>query len=722
MLFNRRTQMIVLGCILMFLVTLNTWLYVMQQVQEWWYFAYTDTYILAPMYQALIKPDTFPKDFLFRSNEYFKFYTPSFFVLLSLFPTNTPVIQSFAQLATLLVLVYIPCATLFFWVICRNGTVSLLMAVVSAVGFVFSIDFWQLFDISSALPRQTSNPIVMLIMALVFWFLKPQTRPPWWFYGVVGLSIGLCANLHPASAMGLALIVGLFLMAWSIRNQCFSWVGLGLFAVLVLVGALPILTTFVGNSSMVSTSNARDLSELSRYLIFPFGQPVLNNVIRILSLVVAIGAWWYSRKNQQGRIVLLVAVGLNAAMVDYNVIPLLFLVAFVAIAAYDKKLQSILFAYGEWLLCILIVCQVLPALLYVLIPSQASATIWGLELTRSIRFVNLPFFAMLAVTIAERENHEPLSFHVIWWGLAGLVIAFQWTWVWIFLAPLGLLWAVRHHVGWHKKPILYLLWESAWVALAVFIILRTVFSLYVGYTLQIAIFGSLVTAVTGFVQWRMGLPSRVRQLIILIAPILAMGISVLLRQNPTDLHKIFAEQLLFSFPFALIVAIGVVCILSPQSIYSRAVLYVFLGIVALQTGFGVWYQRYDFVEPSIPPHIQAARWAKANTPQDSLFYVALHGNYTHQSTPEFRIESLRSVSLNLNEIHMVMYAKSADVPLFEKRDAQQIESYKSADTLIKTAQEYRANYIIINANFLGYTLDLPIVFAQDYIIIYSLPA
>jgi hypothetical protein len=716
-----RFRIIALVGLLAIIVALNTFLYTMQQVQESWFFVIEDQVRIASMFQTLTKPDTFARDLLFSNGEYFKFYTPSYFALLAIFTQDgADVWQSFGIIISVILLLYVPSATLFFWVLCRQWAISAIFAIISTVGFVRYGDFWEVYDLSSALPRSVATPTILLVLAGLFAVGKSdRLRRPILLYGLIGSGIGAFANLHPASGVGMASAVGLLLLMWHIRTKNANLIALVVYGIMVLVCGSPILLNVVSNSSFNSVSQPRDLSQIWEHLYNPWGSDwsTVYAFVRVGWFVVSLVLWLKAKPNTIWEATF---CGLQLVMVaivarNHSEVIIVAGLALVWYCHQSRSLSSLLIQF-EWLACILFVCQVFPVIVYIILPTQSSAYTWSIELVRSARFLNVAFFGLLATAIAQEEQKRAFTPAMLWVVGACMAILYEW----VLIVPLVILWAVQHFSIWLNYTWLRILWTSAVASVGTLIVLRSAFSLYFGYCVLIALITGGVAFAIQVLARLTKIPMRNQQAIVFVTPIVSLVISVMLRQNPTQLHKILAEQLLFAPAVALLIGAGVLFIYQYGTLNSRQLFGAFLAVMIGQTVLGLVYQRYNFVSPEVPAYIQAAQWAKANTPPNSLIYHVQVPVGTSDHTLQFRLFSLRSLSHNMSEPSLYTYARPEDVPIFEQRHAEQIASYQNAESLIAMAQQYNADYILIDTNFLGYTLDLPIAFSQENIIVYSL--
>jgi hypothetical protein len=709
------------GVIFVLVVALNVWFYTQQQMNEWWWYTNHDALRIASMYQSLTYPDTFSQDFLFRNGEYFRFYTPSFFTLMSLFANGIDTMRPFAPITALILLIYVPIATLLFWIVSRRWAIALIMAMVSTMGFGVIQEFWQLTDLYSALPRSVAMPFIMLAVSGMFGAQRlKDTRHIISLYALTGLCVGVVANLHPASGIGIAIIIFGMSVLWYIRHKKPSILAIAIFTVGVGLAALPIITTVAGNSSFGTVGATRDWSQLWIYASYLLAGRNLTQVFPLLGavwLLLSLLAWFRAKPNNLWQCVFCIAQAIYGMLLipEFHVLLIGCGVAFV-IYRYRQQTLNQLFSYFEWLGWVIIACQLVPFVAFLIMPNQNSALIWMLELMRIVRVISLPFFAVIAVVLSEQRENQTVSDQQLWIGAGILALLFEW----ILVVPLVGLWAMQRFGNWLKYTWLRILWMSAVVSIGTLIILRSVLALYFGYCVIIAIIAGVMALAVQVLAPYLKLSTRVQQTIVFFTPLACLVISALLRQNPTQLHKILVEQLLFSSALALLMAGIIVFIYSGRVMLMRNMAGAFLAILVLQTSLAIFYRRDHFFTIIVPAHIQAAEWARANTSPDNLFYMVNQASLDSEIPMEFRIESLRSISHNLNEMNLVSYAIPQKQETFDKRHAEQIASYQNAESLIAMAQQYKADYIFVDTNFLGYTLDLPIVFSLENIIIYAL--
>jgi len=135
-----------------------------------------------------------------------------------------------------------------------------------------------------------------------------------------------------------------------------------------------------------------------------------------------------------------------------------------------------------------------------------------------------------------------------------------------------------------------------------------------------------------------------------------------------------------------------------------------LGVMAVQTPGLLRLSLRSGHATDIPPLVQAAQWAQANTTPDALFYD------TAGDGSEFRLWSLRSVTHGWKELGLVGYSQPLDLAPMLERYQRIVAHSENPDEVLAMASELGADYIIRNRAF---PLDLPVSYSNREIVIYQ---
>lgn len=243
----------------------------------------TDQEILGAMILKLNDSSLFLRDDIFKNDDIFRFYTPSFLML------GRFGIQLMGDFNHGLLMYLLPLAVIFltgmfllFFHILPNAPLALIMALLSSIQrWTIGGTYWGIFNGNLIVPRT----FFLAFAPWLFWLLWISFRDRgYWRLAGIGLAVGLLSNLHPVSGMHFMELMGLLLLvtrSWNLRLLFQLMLVAGGF----VLGVLPYLSHFVENASIPSEQmqiSFQALEEALRfrlgYLIFPFTPMAFLNI------------------------------------------------------------------------------------------------------------------------------------------------------------------------------------------------------------------------------------------------------------------------------------------------------------------------------------------------------------------------------------------------------------------------------------------------------------
>jgi hypothetical protein len=384
-------------------------------------FKTSDLHLLGVMVAKDMHPDFFVRDYIFADNYYYRFYTPSYRWLMAQLWRLTGNFEAGVVALTPFVLsIYL---VGMFWLMRRitgNSWLALGITIVS-VSYQHTIgaEFWGVADMSWLVPRIIFTAFAPFLMIVLFRLLE---RPGWLIGGLLGLGIGVAANLHPTSGLELiAVITGLLILSFGLARR--TWLALLPLFVGVLVGSAPIAANFLSNTGR-STGSGLSFQTFSQvvklHVSAPFRpaeldwpllgvtlqRPVLDWLVwaemslAILFLVMYIGGrrfhptllrwlWLFGG---------LAAVGYGYLIAQFNLSFFFGIAALYVIYRFWKRQIDRL---DSWLMTMLGLISLLSFVGYYLVTwAWETFEVWGLtpllyEQVRAARFVYLPLYILV---------------------------------------------------------------------------------------------------------------------------------------------------------------------------------------------------------------------------------------------------------------------------------------------------------------------------------------
>jgi hypothetical protein len=203
------------------------------------------------MVNKLLQPELYSKDYVFKDNSLFEFYTPIFLHSLSFLQAQTGQFEyALAVYIPMIMLGYLTGMFVFIFATTKNYLISASVAILSSFNHhAIAGTWWGLNGIEYVMPRSLFLLFVPWLFLLLYFWLDEKN---WKKTGVLGLTVGLLTHVHPVSGFLFAQIfVFLILIAWGASKKAF-WT-ICLVGLLMLLGALPMLSNFVQTTEQTST-------------------------------------------------------------------------------------------------------------------------------------------------------------------------------------------------------------------------------------------------------------------------------------------------------------------------------------------------------------------------------------------------------------------------------------------------------------------------------------
>lgn len=204
-------------------------------------------------------PALFARDYVFKDDTLFKFYTPAFISLIAfLKPLTGSFDKALAALMPFTITIYLAGMFYLCLEITNNEWVSLLISLLSAYPrWAVGVTFWGVAGLETMIPRTL---FLMAFPWVVGWWYRRLGRVRWQQMALLGLITGLLANLHPVSGLFVVqLMTTMLILVYAVEwiNGRISWrvalqtsiTQLVATAVGTLVGIWPTLNNFVQNTA-----------------------------------------------------------------------------------------------------------------------------------------------------------------------------------------------------------------------------------------------------------------------------------------------------------------------------------------------------------------------------------------------------------------------------------------------------------------------------------------
>lgn len=635
-----------------------------------------DQMAVAAMYYKREDPTLFSRDYVFHDDRYISHYTPSFHLLMTPLVTITgDYVRGLAALQGPVLALYLAAAYLLFWQVSRSRGIAVICALLSTM-IVVGGDVWGVLGLSAMLPRTLALPPLVLAIYLFIRLLSVEDplHQRAWPWAILGLLLGVVAELHPATGLSSAIAVGITALASWQRLKQPAYMSIVLLVVGTLVSSAPILWNVSSATRVPSGESSPDFESFltafrglfilsDRVFMLPYHNfwtrlamlpDELQFTFGLLWLPVTLFAWYGMRRNQHSWLAVLFACAqlfytwlwVKGIHSIWFIIPVfLFLWRW---WEKDEAREMVLF---EIMAGIIAASFFLPVVLYAI---WVNLEVWSIttvvaELSRGTRTLTLVFFLTIArfgmhsLDLLRRWNQTEPLLCSIWVGVVG---------------GLGLEAAVRTAVPIAESGNFYRM--------------VSVVSLAAGAT----------AAVVTLLLHQPGLSTG--SLRRWLATAIGVGtITVLLAGAflfPNELSRKFVEiQLRASEGIAFLTG-------SPKD------------------------------QAAVPGLIQAAQWARLHTDRDALFLYARGNVARTMGATEFRFWSKRSISYDWRSRDRVAYSRPADLVSMSLQFQRVIDASRSPDRLVRLAHELSVNYIVHDA---GMFLDLPVAYKTTDVTVYK---
>ena len=744
---------------------LATW----HQADSPWLHTDSDHQNLAPMYYKLSDPTLFSRDYIFRDDRYFRFYTPSFLTLVRIASTiSGDYFHSVALLQAPILATYLIAAYALFWQVSRSRTVALVFSLFSIVGVSVIIDFWRVNGLGSMLPRTVALPLILLATFLLVRYLNPNlddqhfTGQAWWRWLVLGLVIGGAANLHPTTGISLALVAVIVSLAARRRMKRPGWLHLLMLVIGTFIAAAPIvLNVFNGsNTSPASADFERFVSAFqARISMIPYSGSRLEGftqeslyLLGFLWLLLTSVTWFLANPNRRSWAAMLFVsvqlayVWLLVKNLDESLDVLMIVLAggFFVWRWWVRDERGEMLWY-EMIAAIVSVSFVLPLLLRIV---WLNLEIWSLttlvaELPRGARLLTIPFY-LIGARFAFHLAQQGLRRDVLWLIFLVALSVLVWPSVW-HLALLALLVFHERLLGWRETGVAYA---------AIYAGIITAVSVYMIYQIITRTDASLVAVVAGvyvtaamLVLMRLHVSRTAMAALILLGAGLALGVLTAFNviapihfanDSPWYTFALRGSPDFVTFLLASATGLGLWMVFRQHSLQTplpegeggntrgglltkvgdrlgRVDLFgwlvvALLGVMSIQTLGMVRFSLRPTDPDMTPALVQAAQWAEANTDLNALFFDTVGDGSA------FRLWSLRSVTHGWKEMGLVGYSQPLDLAPMLARYRHIVTALETSDDVIGMAGELDADYIVRSADA---PLDLPEAYRNDEVVIYQ---
>jgi hypothetical protein len=727
----------------------------------------SDQTYIGTIYYGLYTPEFYARDWLLSQTQYYQFYTPSFLRLLNLLESLAgDVPRAFAVLHAPLLLIYLLTAAALFWYVTRSEMLAAIFALVSAHGIESTISAWTPTLFIRVLPLSLVLFVVLLALLALIWTLdkarQRQARSRYWV--LTGALIGIAANLHPGTGIGLALFTGFLLVAYWYRTGTPFLYHVVIMTVTTLVFAAPIVLNVLPNIGKVVTNPVasdfetfarifstrgfvmpRQFTDVFRWPLAQFSEQT-QILIGLGWLPITLILGWRMRVNQRdGWVVLFVSIQLVYAWLLINpgthVILYFVVLLFFGWRWYMRDERQEMLYFGM-LAAIPGVALFLTMVGWL---AWSNFQIWGLtnfvgELPRSATLFT-PVFCLIGARAAwhgyqAAQKSTPLL-GVLWllalMLLAGILDPFN---IWFGLLLLALLFTGILHE--YSPPGLRL---AVWV-LIVPLALRTLINATWMQIFEVTLPTTIVMVmgvVGGSLFWliyeRWQSPSVFRALLTIgLSLILAVAAFLLvypLTVNAGFTPDFMVEKILMQAAEIRLPVVALGCsvllffmlVLRPLAGVANARwLIVSAGIVLFSIVWHIPFDEYtnppSEAERTPPPLVQMALWAQANTPPDALFYCATNPSLSERCYT-FRFWAQRSITYDGRSLRIVEYSRPAEMAYWMATIDSAVNAAQRETTLLENARGLDVNYIILEATAASVPLSLPLVYENDMYRVYE---
>ncbi len=209
---------------------------------------------VAVMVAKDMDPTLFSTDFTFSEQSFYQAYTPVYRWLVAyLWQWNGNFELGLVWLVPGVLAVYLAGTFILLYQVTNNTWLALGLTVASAhYHDMMGAEVW---GVGGNQQIQARALFMAVTPYLALWFLSTVQNLSVIKVALLGLFVGLAANLHPGSGMHLSvLLAGTLILVYGFRRQSVRiWSMIPLMAVTTLVGAWPMITNFTGNTGSPAT-------------------------------------------------------------------------------------------------------------------------------------------------------------------------------------------------------------------------------------------------------------------------------------------------------------------------------------------------------------------------------------------------------------------------------------------------------------------------------------
>ena len=646
----------------------------------------SDQLNIGVMSLRLLNADLFTRDYVFANTDFFAFYTPAILSLIGWLAQQTGNhATAFSLLLLPTILLYTAGMWLFLGQFTRHRWLALFVALASAYAAeTLGGTVWGVARLRLMIPRS-------LLLCLLPWFcwLWWQWRHSntWWQQPLLGLLLGIGANLHPVSGL---MFAQLFLIAvvWFNRagwRTSRFWFVLALTVAALLIGVWPTARTYVINIRLGEAAATgedfarfRQVMQFSFSTLFPFNSTRLQQwvgpngqillvISQALVLITAAWAWWRQWLSPRRRFALLLLVQLPLCLfiTDASSLALLgFTAVFGLLLLYRSDKMVRLADVDHFALLLLTsVCTL------TMVGSFALEWVWNRfnwwalttlvgEQARMAKFIYLPLylFAIRLLTILYQElGEEQREAQVLLAGLA-LALTLHRPVSLLILLVIILIYRLlcrRPHAPW-RWPIIGLLCICA------------VAGLGYDYPLSSTFLFAMLAAITVTVSISLWCSPPRRRGSSLAVFITAVGLT----------------GLVYHVPFGLP---GMHETLNPAR-----------------------YQMAQIQHQEQLDEQDLYAWARANSPREAIFYTDAFA---------MRFFGQRAITHSTKDWGTAYYRRDGLVAIAERWLALR-SAYAEAEQLLREAEAVGADYIYIQKD-VALRLDRPVLYSNNTFIVYA---
>ncbi len=706
-----------------------------RQKDAYWHYSLADGLRLHTIALKFEDETRFSRDAAYSSADALRYYTPSYFdTLRALQADGADYLTATSRLYAITAAFTVGAALLLALLVTGSAPAAVIVSLLMLVGFTFynhPWDYWTLETLRYMLPRVMANPWVVLALA-AYWqatHLRQERRFAvefWW--GIAGLMTGAAAYFHPTTGLGLAALMAILNVAWMLRARRFVPLTLALLAAGTLLVAAPTLRAVtaapafdISQSASVATVNPSLDFLPQRWQFFSIvnSAPLISLLVG-LWLLCSLGLWIAYQRGRAWAGATFVCVQVAFLGLYFRELnPLLagLLCLFVYTVRHDNLLARCV-ALAEIIAGIVLVFTLVTGTLVLLSVAleRDSLYLYATQMSRVLRLANVPLLLLVGCALHWLAT-QPRRVTLLHLALAGLVLASLANHA-VYLLGAGLalcVWLARAR---------FMIWLSlsalaAWLTLVVVNLALNIFAAW-GFVAAAA--AALVVSMMAALGVRgAGLVAAVAAVVgALYTGATAAGYTLTTAVENIP-QQIAGSALLI--PVLALLAFGAQAVargwLASEIRPQRFVQIVAVGLAA-QVGFSVLVSAALTPTPTPPDVVAAGRWVRANSQQDDLIFLGVNTLAYSIRPLLFRIESERS-STDVSQDFLL--APQADSTLADQqtltRDIR--ASLARPDTLLAMAQRLGTDYIVIDAAVLGYTLDLPALYAHGDYLVYATP-